>query len=206
MIIYPTETFYALGADPRKRSALKKLRRLKGTGRSKALLLVASSRRQALSLVRSPYSRRLQALARRFWPGPLTLVLLPKSPGLSRSLGRSDGLALRLTSQPLARRLIRSYGFPITGTSANPTGQPPARHAAQAVRSLRPGLDGALDGGKTRGGRASTLVDLTSSPPILLRAGPISLHALRSIVPDLRPAIGTTSRRLRQVNRRSKRA
>lgn len=205
VIVYPTETFYALGADPRKRSALKKLRHLKGRGRSKPLLLVASSRRQALSLVRWPHSRRLQALARRFWPGPLTLILPPKSPGFSRSLGRDNGLALRLTSQPLARRLIRCYGFPITGTSANPAGKAAARRLAQAVGSLGPGVDATLDGGQTCGGKASTLVDLTCSPPNLLRAGPIGLCALRRVVPDLTPATRQAPRCRHQVRRRSKR-
>lgn len=206
VIVYPTETFYALGADPRKRSALKKLRRLKGRESSKPLLLIASSRRQALSLVQAPHSRRLRALTRRFWPGPLTLILPPKNSGLSRSLGRSDGLALRLTSQPLARRLIRSFGFPITGTSANPTGCAPARRAARAAGSFRSDLDGILDGGHTHGGKASTLVDLTGSPPILRRAGPISLSALRSVVPDVTPASGHSPRWHRRASRRPKRA
>ncbi|MEE9219429.1 MAG: L-threonylcarbamoyladenylate synthase [Acidobacteriota bacterium] len=184
VIAFPTETFYALGADPRKRFALARLRRLKGRARSQPLLLLASSRAQALRLAGQPRPSHLQALARRLWPGPLTLVLPPSDRDLARALGNSSGIAVRVTSHPLARHLIRRYGFPITGTSANHTGAPPALSADQLGSCLRRRPDGVLDGGHTRGGRPSTILDLTSEPPRLLRTGAVSPSRIR---PLLRP-------------------
>lgn len=207
VIAFPTETFYALGADPRKRRALSSLRLLKGRERGKPLLLLAASRAQALALAARPLPASAPALARRFWPGPLTLVLPPRDPALARALGRADGLAVRVTSHPLARRLLRAYGFPITGTSANRSGRPPRREAGGLPRALGIGSAQVLDGGRTPGGAPSTLLDLSGPRPRLLRAGAVPERLLGPYVrlpgPG-RPASPPAARRRRPSRSRSK--
>jgi L-threonylcarbamoyladenylate synthase len=173
VVAFPTETFYALGADPRKPGALRRLRGLKGRERRKPLLLLAASRAQALSLAAAPRPPALLRLARLFWPGPLTLIVRPRDRALARALGRAGGLAVRVTSHPLGRRLIRACGHPLTGTSANRAGDEPPRQARQAGISLRLGPEQILDGGRTRGGLPSTIVDLSVQPPRLVREGAV---------------------------------
>ena len=180
VVAFPTETFYALGADPRKPGALRRLRRLKGREPGKPLLLLAASRAQALALAASPPPVALRRLARLFWPGPLTLIVPPRRPALARALGRPAALAVRVTSHPLGRRLIRAYGYPLTGTSANRAGGKPPRQARAAIRSLGLRHGECLDGGTTPGGPPSTLLDLAVRPPRLLREGAVSAVRLRS--------------------------
>lgn len=182
VVAFPTETFYALGADPRKRGALARLRRLKGRDARKPLLLLAASRSQALALASQPPPRALLPLARRFWPGPLTLIVPPRSRALAGALGRAGGLAVRVTSHPLARRLIRACGFPVTGTSANRAGSPPIREAPAVAASLGHPPDHVLNGGRTPGGAPSTLLDLTADPPRLVRAGAVPERRLRPLI------------------------
>ncbi len=185
VVAFPTETFYALGVDPRKPAALRRLRRIKGRARRKPILLLAASRAQALALAAAPPPAA--KLARLFWPGPLTLVLPPRHPRLARALGSAGGLAVRVPSHPLARRLVRAYGFPLTGTSANRSGAPPARQATHLRRALGAALDGVIDGGRTPGGAPSTVLDLCGPRARLLRRGAVPSRRLQAV---LRPKSG----------------
>lgn len=178
---FPTETFYGLGADPRQDAALREVLRLKGRAATMPLLLLAASLDQVAPWVGAipPGFDRLVA---HFWPGALTLVL-PAAPGVPEPLiGRGGGVAIRLTSQPLARRLILACGTAITGTSANPTGRPAAQSAAQVRAFFGPELAAVLDGGTTAGGEPSTLLQLDSDGARLLRAGVVDEVALRGVV------------------------
>lgn len=178
---FPTETFYGLGADPRQDAALREVLRLKGRAATMPLLLLAASLDQVAPWVGAipPGFDRLVA---HFWPGALTLVL-PAAPGVPEPLiGRGGGVAIRLTSQPLARRLILACGTAITGTSANPTGRPAAQSAAQVRAFFGPELAAVLDGGTTAGGEPSTLLQLDSDGAHLLRAGVVDEVALRGVV------------------------
>ena len=117
-------------------------------------------------------------LAARFWPGPLTIVL-PKTPTLPDlvTAGR-DTVGLRIPDHPLALELLRAVGMPLAVTSANRSGQPPAQTAAEALAQLAGRVHIILDGGPAPGGRASTVLDLTSDPPRVLRPGPITAAEL----------------------------
>jgi L-threonylcarbamoyladenylate synthase len=182
VVAFPTETFYGLGADPRSPSALRRVLRIKGRGEGdKPLLLLVSSIDQLAPWV-GDLPRDFDRLAARFWPGPLTLVL-PAAPALPPSLvGPGGGVAMRITSHPLARRLIDAWGGALTGTSANRSGAPPAADAVAVGTALGPLLGAIVDGGSTPGGQPSSLLDLCGPTPRLLREGAVTAAALRRVV------------------------
>lgn len=161
---FPTETFYGLGCDPRDPEAVARVFALKGRSADKALPVVAADVRQVLDLaaIEVAWLARLTAV----WPAPLTVVLPVQAP----LAAAGPSVAVRIPSHALLRSLLARVG-PLTATSANPAGAAPTFTGDAALTSLGPGLDLLLDGGDTAGGMASTLVDLTRTPPILLRAG-----------------------------------
>ena len=114
-------------------------------------------------------SDRAQALMRAHWPGPLTILLRAK-PGLSPRLVRNGKVGVRVPGSSPASELIQAFGRPLTATSANRTGEPPLRTASELPADLARGLDGAVPGASP-GGLASTLIDSTTNPMKILRAG-----------------------------------
>jgi len=182
VVAYPTETYYALGADPSNIAALEAVSSLKGRDSAdKPFLLLIDSLQEVRAWV-SKLPAEFAPLAERFWPGPLTLVL-PASPDIPRALtGGRGGVALRWTSHPVARRLIRACGGALTGTSANPTGEAPADTAQQALESCGAGIARLVDGGRTPGGPPSTVLDLTGKRASVLRSGAVSTEAIGQIV------------------------
>lgn len=178
----PTETFYGLAADPRRPDALAEVLRLKGReGADQPLLLLAASLDEIAPWV-AGFPPCFDRLAAHFWPGPLTVVL-PAALGVEAPLrGPTGGVAVRMTPQPLTRRLIRACRTAITGTSANRTGAPPAT-SAQAVRDAFGGeVAIVLDGGPSPGGEPSTLVEITPRGARVLRAGAVTDADLAAVV------------------------
>ena len=179
---FPTETFYGLGADPHQPAALREVLRLKGRAdATKPLLLLATSVDEIAPWVAS-FPPAFDRLAAHFWPGALTLVL-PAAPGVPGPLlGADGGVGVRLTSHPLARRLIEASGTAITGTSANPSGQQAPQSAAQVRAFFGKDLAIVVDGGATPGGQPSTLLQLDGDVARLLRAGAVDVATLRDVV------------------------
>src|SRR5262249_6449636 len=144
----------------------------KGRPPEKGLILHLADAEDLLPLVQEipPAARKLLA---RFTPGPLTLVLRaqPIVPAITRGGGTT--VAVRWPDHPVARALIRAAGRPIAAPSANPSGEPPPRDAGQVARTLAGRIDMVLDGGPTRIGVASTLVDVTGASPAILREGAV---------------------------------
>ena len=185
---YPTETVYGFGgaAD---QAGVDALIGMKGRPPGKPfLLLISGSEMLAkLGLHLPTYAAHLAA---RHWPGPLTLVL----PGGERRVperlrGPEGGIAVRWTPHPGLTRLLRAYGQPITSTSANRPGVPPAMSAGEIVEAwqdevARGRLMG-LDGGRLHPSSPSTVVDCTGRRPRVIRPGAISADILRESVPDL---------------------
>jgi L-threonylcarbamoyladenylate synthase len=163
VVALPTETFYGLAVRPHDAAAVAALYELKGRGADKALPVAVASIAQLdeLVLLGEPWRSRLAAA----WPAPLTVVLPSRHPAAAWG----DTVAVRVPAHDLLRRLLARVG-PLTVTSANPAGAPPAATAG-AVAVLSHGLGLLLDGGATPGGAASTLVDLTVTPPTVLRSG-----------------------------------
>ena len=172
IVAFPTDTLYGLAVDPRRPDAVARLFALKGRAAGAAAPLVAANADQASLAVQAwtPLARRL---AERFWPGPLSLVL-DAEPALDpAALGGGVTVAIRVPAHAVARALASAFGHPITATSANRSGAPPAVDAPAVVAELGDGAAVVLDGGPAAGKRPSTIVDARGSRPRLLRAGAI---------------------------------
>jgi L-threonylcarbamoyladenylate synthase len=181
----PTDTYYGLAAHPLQAAALSRLFALKGRAPEKPVLVLVDGEARLLQVVREVPEVATRLMAR-FWPGPLTLIF-PGQPGLPRLLtGGTGTIGVRQPRQALTCRLIAALGYPITGTSANRGGRPPLVRAAEVDREFGGQVDLILDAGPCPGGLPSTIVDVTSSPPRLVRTGAIPPAALAEIIPDLR--------------------
>jgi L-threonylcarbamoyladenylate synthase len=177
LVIHPTETVYGLGGDGSARSnAL--VARLKGRAAERGLILLVSSVESARAhLPRLRWNEAAETLAERFWPGPLSIVVpCPDAPaGLA---GPGGGVALRATSDPVARAILAEWGAPMTSTSANRTGEPPPRTAAEAARLVEGRTEEdvvvcVVDAGPRTEAAPSTIVSLTGATPRVWREGPI---------------------------------
>lgn len=184
IIAVPTETFYGLAVNPFQGEALDRLFALKERAPGKPVLVMVDGpeRLNQVACEVPGLARRLMEI---FWPGPLSIIF-PSLPHLPRLLtGGTGTIAVRQPRQALTCRLIAALGFPITGTSANRAGGRPGVRADEVARQFGDHLDLILDGGPCPGGLASTIVDVTSSPPQLVRAGAISTAELAEIIPEL---------------------
>ncbi|MBI5664325.1 MAG: threonylcarbamoyl-AMP synthase [Nitrospirae bacterium] len=178
IVVYPTESFYALGVFADCEQALKNLYELKGRPVDKPLPLIVGDMEILLSVVKNiPDSAR--GLMERFWPGPLTLVFEAKE-SVSNLLTAGTGkVAVRVPGDSTALYLARRLGGPVTATSANPSAKPPAETAGEVVRYFGESVDMIIDAGRTPGGKPSTIVDVTVVPLRILREGRVSLHTSR---------------------------
>lgn len=174
VVAFPTETSYGLAADPRAAAAIRRLCAIKGRGR-KPVALIACDLRQAKRI--GAFSPMEEALARRFWPGPLTLVVRKrvKLPGLLTA-GRPR-IGIRVSENRTARALARACGFPITATSANRSGTAETYSIAtlrRAFQSARKKPDLVLDGGTLRQRPPSTVVEIRHGRLLVHRSGPMT--------------------------------
>ena len=177
IVAFPTETHYGLGAAYHDVAALKKLFTLKRRPEEKPVPLIAGNEK-ALGLVARQLDDRAVGIIKRFWPGPLTL-LLPAREGLPRLLTAGTGtVAVRMPGKSFALELARTLEFPITATSANISGSPPADDAAGVTGYFGEGLDLLVDGGRTPGGAPSTIIRLSGETTILVRQGQIPFDAI----------------------------
>lgn len=182
LVAYPTETVYGFGCtlDP---TALERLARLKSREGAKAFLLLVLDRSQLPGLDWTQDARRL---AEAFWPGPLTLALRALRPFPARVTGAGGTVAVRATSHPGIRTLLAALGEPITSTSVNLPGEPPASDAEEVERVVAAvGAGDALwilDGGPLPPSPPSTIVDCSIAPPRILRHGAVTVEELRRVV------------------------
>jgi L-threonylcarbamoyladenylate synthase len=163
----PTETFYALAADPTSERGVSRIFEIKGRDDGKPLLVLFSSREQLEALGVAAHPDLVDRLFR-LWPAPLSAVLPLRAP-IAASRG-SATLGVRMPAAYGVRELLDAVG-PLTGTSANRSGEPPIAEPDELVRSLGAHLDLLVDGGTTPGGAPSTIVDATVEPPRVLRSG-----------------------------------
>ena len=172
LVGFPTETFYGLGALALDAAAVARVFQAKGRPGDKPLLVLIDSVAM-VARVASRVSDRASRLMDRYWPGALTLIL-PARPDLPVALTAGTGtIGVRLSGHLLARALVAAAGAPVTAPSANPHGGPSPRTAGEVISALGDRLDLVLDGGPTPGGPASTVLDLTRTPPVVLRPGAV---------------------------------
>ncbi|MFH1014503.1 MAG: L-threonylcarbamoyladenylate synthase [Nitrospirota bacterium] len=182
IVAYPAETFYGLGVKFDKEASLRKLYELKKRPKEKPMPLIIGSR-ASLSMIAVSVNEIAESLMDKFWPGPLTLLLKAKkglSPYLTAGTGR---IAVRIPGESAALYLVREAGFPITATSANPSGMPPAEDADAVIRYFGGEIDMVIDGGRTAGGLPSTIADATEKRIKIVREGVITRSVLEKHLP-----------------------
>jgi len=172
VVAFPTETFYGLGVRYDEDGALAKLYELKGRPKVKAMPLIVGGG-DVLRLVAKEPGVLARKLMARFWPGPLSL-LMRAVPGLPDFLTAGTGkVAVRIPGESFALDLSRAAGFPLTATSANISGMPPASTAGDIIRYFGEQPDLIIDGGRTAGGKPSTIVDVSGENMMIVRHGVI---------------------------------
>ncbi|MDQ3004447.1 MAG: L-threonylcarbamoyladenylate synthase [Chloroflexota bacterium] len=177
LVAFPTDTVYGLGALAFDGVAVESIYLAKNRPVEKAIPVLIWDVSD-LEKISDDIPKRTRALASRFWPGPLT-VLVPKKQTLPESVSATSTVAVRVPDHPVARELLRLTG-PIAVTSANISGQESPSTAQDVMSQLNGRIDLIIDGGTTPGGIPSTLVDCSSDEIKILRAGPITLAELLS--------------------------
>ena len=181
VIAFPTETLYGLGADALNPAAVEDVFQLKGRDTTNPIPVLIADRAMLLNLV-SEVPLLAEKLIARFWPGPLTIVL-PARREIPRPLmNASGGIGMRVSSQGIAGELISALGRPITATSANPTGEPPARTVQAAKRYFAGQIDVFIDGGELTSKAGSTVVDIAGDAVRIIRAGDIDRSQLEEVL------------------------
>jgi L-threonylcarbamoyladenylate synthase len=173
IIAYPTETFYGLGADSTNEKAIQKIFTVKGRNFNNPISLIISQADDIHPLVQDiPESAKKLMAA--FWPGALTIIFLAAnnvSPLLTAGSGK---IGLRLSSHPIAQRIVQKLKRPLTATSANLSGAPECTRASEVAEQIGDKIDSIIDLGDTPGTAGSTIIDVTCDPPVILREGAIS--------------------------------
>jgi L-threonylcarbamoyladenylate synthase len=177
LVAFPTDTVYGLGALAFDGKAVESIYLAKDRPVEKAIPVLIWDVSD-LEKISDDIPERTRALASRFWPGPLT-VLVPKKPTLPESVSATATVAVRVPDHAVARELLRAAG-PMAVTSANLSGQASPSTAQEVLAQLNGRIDLVIDGGTTPGGVPSTLVDCSSNEIKVLRAGPITLAELLS--------------------------
>ena len=177
ILAYPTETLYGLGVDPFREESLEGLYRLKGRPAGSPLSVLVRDLAMLQDLVEE-VSPSAGQLINSFLPGPLTVVLPARSHLPPRLTGGTGKIGIRISSHPLLTHLFERYPFPITTTSANPSGRPNARDGSQVLAYFPEGIDCILDAGTVTGGIGSTVVDVSEERPRILREGAIAAEQI----------------------------
>lgn len=184
LVAFPTETVYGLGASALDAAAVRRVFAAKGRPAADPLIAHVADLAQ-VALVSPELPPAAAELARRFWPGPLTLVLR-RHPRVPPDVsGGGVTVAVRVPAHAVALALIAASGVPIVAPSANLFARPSPTSAAHVLDDLRGRVDLVLDAGPTMIGIESSVVDLTADPPALLRPGGVPFEALRAWLPDL---------------------
>jgi L-threonylcarbamoyladenylate synthase len=181
VIVFPTETLYGLGADALNSRAVEKVFQLKGRDRNNPIpVLVADP--VMLDAVVAAIPSRAKKLMDCFWPGPLTLVLPARKDIPKPLVNTNGGIGVRISSQPIASQLVASLGRPLTATSANPSGQEPARTVDEAKGYFSDTIEFFIDGGRLESKTGSTVVEVLNSEVKIIREGEITASALAQAI------------------------
>ncbi len=176
LVVIPTDTVYGVVAHAFNETAVLQLYAAKGRATQKSIPVLLADP-EDLPLVVSHLPPTADFYIQQFWPGPLTLVL-PKHPNVPTAVSPHETVAVRIPAHNVTRQVIRLAGGAVATTSANRSGEPAATTAESAYHALTGWVTAVLDDGPSPGNLASTVVDCTTTPPTLLRQGPISAQRL----------------------------
>jgi L-threonylcarbamoyladenylate synthase len=184
LVAFPTETVYGLGARADDSAAVLRIYAAKGRPLENPSIVHVADAAAALALARP--NAIAEALAAKFWPGPLTLIMAPRDGVVAREVMAGGAtLALRVPAHPAAARLLELVALPIAAPSANRSNAISPTTAAHVEKSLGARVDLILDGGATGFGIESTIVDVANAQPRILRRGSVSFESLATLVPNL---------------------
>jgi len=187
IVAFPTETVYGLGADATSDSAVRKVFEAKGRPGDNPVIVHIASLEQ-LRTVATAIDDRALALADVYWPGPLTMVFVKSHQVSYEATGHRDTVAVRMPAHPVALSLIMESRRPIAAPSANVSGRPSPTSAEHVLGDLEGKIPLILDGGETAFGVESTVVNLATDPPTVLRPGPITPDELAGVIGEVRVA------------------
>jgi len=176
-IVFPTDTVYGLGCDPRNPQAVKSIYRIKGRNESKNLPILGFSVDEISKIV--IFDEMSKKIAAKFWPGPVTLILKIKDNEIAKSLNLTNKVAVRVPNHPCTLALLEECRI-IIGTSANRSGHPPSGDPIEIANNLE-GYDLLLDGGKIVEPVESTIVEVNDNQLKILRSGKISEKELLAL-------------------------
>lgn len=181
LVVFPTETVYGIGADALNDLAVDKIFKAKGRPGDNPLIVHISSMEE-LNLLVSEIPENAKKLADRFWPGPMTMILKKSSIMSDKITAGLDTVAVRLPENEIALELIKISQKPIAAPSANTSGKPSPTEASHVIEDLMGKVDMIIDGGNTFIGLESTVVDMTTDIPMILRPGKITKEDIESVL------------------------
>ncbi len=185
LVAFPTETVYGLGGDAFDVNASARIYEAKGRPSDNPLIVHIAALEDLYSLTDNVPDKAL-ALAKEFWPGPLTMIVDKKSCVPDTVTGGLSTVAVRLPSHKIARDLIKTSGTFIAAPSANLSGRPSPTRAEHVIEDLSGRVDMIIDGGDIEIGLESTIVDLTEDVPVILRPGYITMEMIEDVIGDVR--------------------
>lgn len=177
-VVFPTETVYGLGANAFDENAIKRIYSAKGRPSDNPLIVHISDMNMLNEIVVSvnPYAKKLM---KKFWPGPLTIIFRKNNIIPDIVTGKLSTVAVRMPSHPVARALIQKSGVPIAAPSANISGKPSTTTFKHVYEDLKNRVNAIIDGGDAEIGLESTVINVASKKPVLLRPGAITLEQLQ---------------------------
>ncbi|MBO2521900.1 MAG: threonylcarbamoyl-AMP synthase [Firmicutes bacterium] len=188
LLAFPTETVYGLGAHALDPAAVRAVFAAKGRPADNPLIVHTRCPEEAFALARALPEAAVR-LAEAFWPGPLTLVV-EADPAVPRETTAGlPTVAVRIPAHPVALALLEAAGVPVAAPSANLSGRPSPTRAEHVLEDLEGRIDGVLDGGETGVGVESTVIDVTVTPPVVLRPGGVSREELEAVIGPVREAV-----------------
>lgn len=200
VVAFPTETVYGLGANALDPSAIAKIYAAKGRPSDNPLIVHIASKKDVTKLAASvpPSAKKLMD---KFWPGPLTIILKKKPVVPLVTTGGLDSVAIRMPSNKIALALIKESRVPIAAPSANLSGKPSPTTAEHVISDMDGRIPMIISGGHCTIGLESTVIDMSSGTPMLLRPGKISLEELRETIGEVHvsPIVYASKRKLNKV-------
>ncbi|MDD4878653.1 MAG: L-threonylcarbamoyladenylate synthase [Candidatus Nanoarchaeia archaeon] len=183
LVAFPTETVYGLGADAFNSKAVEKIFEAKERPASKALIAHIADKKDVYKLSRE-VPKEAEMLMNKFWPGPLTIILKKSKIVPDAATAGLDTIAIRMPAHNVALALIREAKTPIAAPSANISGMPSPTDAEQVIEYMMGKIDVIIDSGDTDIGVASTVLDMTVNPPLILRQGALSKEEIEMVLKD----------------------
>ena len=190
LVAFPTETVYGLGANGLNSEACRKIYEAKGRPSDNPLILHIGERDQ-LNIIAEEVPESAQKIMDAFWPGPITIIFKKKSIVPDSVTGKFNTVAVRFPSNKIARSLINAAGVPVAAPSANISGKPSPTRASHVLFDMDGKIDMIIDGGAAHFGLESTIIDVSTGVPTILRPGAITKEMLEEVVGnvDVDPAI-----------------